>query len=181
MISTNNAVSKTSSNKSTTVTDSCSFLFVFSRSEPLASSSAAQKLSAASASSSSAKTTGLRGASKSSVASSAGSASASANDPTSSPYRTSEFYIIRVSIGGAESDSRCPETEGVIMYKSIMIGNHERTREVVRSAMMKHGLEGAPESYTLSQVLPEGKGETAGLRLECFFRSPQSTPSSMLI
>merc|ERR1711953_1361904 len=67
-----------------------------------------------------------------------------------SPYRTSEFYIIRVSImtGG-------PETEGVIMYKSIMIGNHERTREVIRNAMMKHGLEGSPDNYTLSQVLPD--------------------------
>ncbi len=153
--------------------------FVCSRSEPLASSSAAQKLSTASAASSSTKA-GFRGASKSSVASSAGSASASANDPASSPYRTSEFYIIRVSIGGAESDSRCPETEGVIMYKSIMIGNHERTREVVRSAMMKHGLEGAPESYTLSQVLPEGKGEATRLRLEYFLSSPRSIPSSML-
>ena len=67
-----------------------------------------------------------------------------------SPYRTSEFYIIRVSImtGG-------PETEGVIMYKSIMIGNHERTREVIRNAMMKHGLEGSPDNYTLAQVLPD--------------------------
>uniref|UniRef100_A0A0K2T7I6 Ral guanine nucleotide dissociation stimulatorlike [Bombyx mori] n=1 Tax=Lepeophtheirus salmonis TaxID=72036 RepID=A0A0K2T7I6_LEPSM len=73
-------------------------------------------------------------------------------DPNSStsPYRNSEFYIIRVSI-----ESSGPETEGVIMYKSIMIGNHERTREVIRNAMMKHGLEGSPESYTLSQCLPD--------------------------
>ena len=41
------------------------------------------------------------------------------------------------------------------MYKSIMIGNHERTREVIRNAMMKHGLEGSPDSYTLSQILPD--------------------------
>lgn len=67
-----------------------------------------------------------------------------------SPYKTSEFYIIRVSI-----ESSGPETEGVIMYKSIMIGNHERTREVIRNAMMKHGLEGSPDNYTLSQVLPD--------------------------
>ena len=36
-----------------------------------------------------------------------------------------------------------------------MIGNHERTREVIRNAMMKHGLEGSPDSYTLSQILPD--------------------------
>ena len=78
-----------------------------------------------------------------------------------SPYRTSEFYIIRVSImtGG-------PETEGVIMYKSIMIGNHERTREVIRNAMMKHGLEGSPDNYTLAQVLPD-KGELFWIFADC--------------
>ena len=81
--------------------------------------------------------------------------------PTSeSPYKTSEFYIIRVSI-----ESAGPETEGVIMYKSIMIGNHERTRQVIRNAMMKHGLEGSPDNYTLAQVLPD-KGMT--LTLYCF-------------
>ena len=69
---------------------------------------------------------------------------------TESPYRTSEFYIIRVSI-----ESSGPETEGVIMYKSIMVSNHERTGAVIRSAMMKHGLEGSPENYTLSQLLPD--------------------------
>ncbi len=82
------------------------------------------------------------------------SSSKSAIKPTpESPYKTSEFYIIRVSI-----EASGPETEGVIMYKSIMIGNHERTREVIRNAMMKHGLEGSPDNYTLSQVLPD-KGE----------------------
>ena len=69
---------------------------------------------------------------------------------TESPYRTSEFYIIRVSI-----ESSGPETEGVIMYKSIMVSNHERTGSVIRSAMMKHGLEGSPDNYTLSQILPD--------------------------
>ena len=48
---------------------------------------------------------------------------------------------------------------GVIMYKSIMIANSERTPAVIRSAMMKHGLEGSPENFTLSQLLPE-KGES---------------------
>ena len=73
---------------------------------------------------------------------------------TESPYKTSEFYIIRVSI-----ESPGPATEGVIMYKSIMVANHERTGSVIRSAMMKHGLEGSPDNYTLSQLLPD-KGKT---------------------
>ena len=81
----------------------------------------------------------------------ASSSSKSLTKPSAdSPYRTSEFYIIRVSI-----ETGGPETEGVIMYKSIMIGNHERTREVIRNAMMKHGLEGTPDSYTLAQILPD--------------------------
>merc|ERR1719471_2110274 len=86
-----------------------------------------------------------RSASKTSVGS-----GGSAGSSTDSPYRTSDFYIIRVSI-----EENGPETEGVIMYKSIMIANSERTPAVIRSAMMKHGLEGSPENFTLSQLLPE--------------------------
>jgi hypothetical protein len=44
---------------------------------------------------------------------------------------------------------------GVIMYKSIMVGNHERTKEVIHNAMLKHGLGGSPENYSLSQLLPD--------------------------
>ena len=36
-----------------------------------------------------------------------------------------------------------------------MIANSERTPAVIRSAMMKHGLEGSPENFTLSQLLPD--------------------------
>lgn len=41
------------------------------------------------------------------------------------------------------------------MYKSIMVGNHERTKDVIHNAMLKHGLGGCPENYSLSQLLPE--------------------------
>merc|ERR1711981_1238290 len=70
--------------------------------------------------------------------------------PLADPYRSPDFYIIRVSLEAATE-----ATEGVIMYKSIMLSNREHTREVICSAMLKHGLEGAPEDFTLSQVLPD--------------------------
>merc|ERR1712088_461293 len=66
------------------------------------------------------------------------------------PYRSPDFYIIRVSWGD-ETEA----TEGVIMYKSIMLSNREHTREVICSAMLKHGLEGSPDDFTLSQLLPD--------------------------
>jgi len=66
------------------------------------------------------------------------------------PYRSPDFYIIRVSWGD-ETEA----TEGVIMYKSIMLSNREHTREVICSAMMKHGVEGNPDDFTLSQLLPD--------------------------
>jgi len=53
------------------------------------------------------------------------------------------------------------------MYKSIMISNYEKTREVIRSAMMKHGLEGSPEGYTLSQLLPDKGEDEAAIVAEC--------------
>ena len=66
------------------------------------------------------------------------------------PYRSPDFYIIRVSL-----EVSTQATEGVIMYKSIMLSNREHTREVICSAMLKHGLEGSPDEFTLSQLLPD--------------------------
>ncbi|XP_066147548.1 ral guanine nucleotide dissociation stimulator-like 1 isoform X2 [Euwallacea fornicatus] len=61
-----------------------------------------------------------------------------------------DFYIIKVTY---ETDN--PETEGIVLYKSIMLSNNERTPQVIRNAMYKLGLEGSPDQYTLAQVLPE--------------------------
>lgn len=52
-----------------------------------------------------------------------------------------------------ESDN--VETDGVILYKSIMLSNNERTPQVIRNAMLKLGIEGNPDQYTLAQVLPD--------------------------
>jgi len=41
------------------------------------------------------------------------------------------------------------------MYKSIMLSNREHTREVICSAMLKHGIEGSPEEFNLAQMLPD--------------------------
>lgn len=48
-----------------------------------------------------------------------------------------------------------PETEGVILYKSIMLSNNERTPQVIRNAMLKLNIEGNPDQFTLAQVLPD--------------------------
>lgn len=61
-----------------------------------------------------------------------------------------DFYVIRVTY---ESDN--VETEGVVLYKSIMLCNNERTPQVIRNAMLKLNLEGDPDGYTLAQVLPD--------------------------
>lgn len=61
-----------------------------------------------------------------------------------------DFYIIKVT---CETDSA--ELEGIVLYKSIMLSNNERTPQVVRNAMMKLGMEGDPDQFTLSQILPD--------------------------
>ncbi|KAL5292180.1 RGL1 family protein [Megaselia abdita] len=63
---------------------------------------------------------------------------------------TPDFYIIRVTY---ETDN--VELDGIVLYKSIMLGNNERTPNVIRNAMMKLDMEGDPERYTLAQVLPD--------------------------
>ncbi|XKL63502.1 hypothetical protein PGB90_005866 [Kerria lacca] len=79
------------------------------------------------------------------------SASASATD--TSPARSNfspDSYIIRVTI---ETD--LAETDGIVLYKSIMLNNNERTHQVIRNAMLKLGIQGNPENYTLSQILAD--------------------------
>ncbi|XP_024935560.1 ral guanine nucleotide dissociation stimulator isoform X2 [Cephus cinctus] len=70
--------------------------------------------------------------------------------PTHSHKSSPDFYIIKVTM---ESDS--VETEGVVLYKSIMLSNNERTPQVIRNAMLKLNIEGSPDQYTLAQVLPD--------------------------
>lgn len=61
-----------------------------------------------------------------------------------------DFYIIRVTY---ETDN--VELDGIVMYKSIMLGNNERTPQVIRNSMMKLALDGDPDKWTLAQCLPE--------------------------
>jgi ral guanine nucleotide dissociation stimulator-like 1 len=61
-----------------------------------------------------------------------------------------DFYIIKVTHETDHADK-----DGVVLYKSIMLCNNERTPTVIRNAMMKLGLEGDPDKFSLSQVLPE--------------------------
>ncbi|XP_077275034.1 ral guanine nucleotide dissociation stimulator-like isoform X2 [Temnothorax americanus] len=72
------------------------------------------------------------------------------SSPSHSHKSSPDFYIIKVTM---ETDN--VETEGVVLYKSIMLSNNERTPQVIRNAMLKLGLEGSPDQYTLAQVLPD--------------------------
>ncbi|XP_043220059.1 ral guanine nucleotide dissociation stimulator-like 1 isoform X1 [Amphibalanus amphitrite] len=69
-----------------------------------------------------------------------------------SPYITPDFYIIRVTIR-----TSAHETEGINLYKSIMLSNSERTPQVIRNAMIKHDVEGNTDDYVLAQLLPDGE------------------------
>ncbi|GAB6031488.1 hypothetical protein CHUAL_009256 [Chamberlinius hualienensis] len=77
----------------------------------------------------------------------------SSTSSPSSPYKTPDFYVIRVSLENEKSS----EQDGVILYKSIMLSNSEHTPIVIRNAMLKHSLEGDPDDYCLVQQLPNGE------------------------
>uniref|UniRef100_A0A182LXN5 Guanine-nucleotide releasing factor n=1 Tax=Anopheles culicifacies TaxID=139723 RepID=A0A182LXN5_9DIPT len=69
-----------------------------------------------------------------------------------SPLKSSspDFYIIKVTY-----ETEQVELDGIVLYKSIMLANNERTPQVIRNAMLKLGLEGDPDRYTLAQMLPD--------------------------
>ncbi|GLG99012.1 Guanine nucleotide-releasing factor 2 [Gryllus bimaculatus] len=78
------------------------------------------------------------------------SLSVPSHTPSSLQQKSHDFYIIRVTV-----ETSSDEIDGIVLYKSIMLSNNERTPQVIRNAMLKLGLEGNPESYTLAQVLPD--------------------------
>ncbi|XP_050670284.1 ral guanine nucleotide dissociation stimulator-like 1 isoform X2 [Leptidea sinapis] len=79
-----------------------------------------------------------------------GSSSSSIPSLDVSSSSAPDFYIIRVTY---ETD--CVETDGVVLYKSIMLSNNEKTPQVIRNSMLKLNLDGDPDAYTLAQVLPD--------------------------
>lgn len=76
------------------------------------------------------------------------------NAKNSSPYQSNTFpcdyYIIRVGLGIDLNG-----LNGTVLYKSIVVGSNERTQQVIRNCMVKLGIEGNPEDYTLAQILPD--------------------------
>lgn len=70
------------------------------------------------------------------------------NSPHKNP--SPDFYIIRVTF-----ETENVELDGIVLYKSIMLGNNERTPQVIKNSMLKLGLDGDPDKYTLAQVLPD--------------------------
>lgn len=70
------------------------------------------------------------------------------NSPHKNP--SPDFYIIRVTY-----ETENIELDGIVLYKSIMLGNNERTPQVIKNSMLKLGLDGDPDKYTLAQVLPD--------------------------
>lgn len=70
------------------------------------------------------------------------------NSPHKNP--SPDFYIIRVTY-----ETENVELDGIVLYKSIMLGNNERTPQVIKNSMLKLGLDGDPDKYTLAQVLPD--------------------------
>lgn len=61
-----------------------------------------------------------------------------------------DFYIIKVTC-----ETSSAELDGIVLYKSIMLSNNERTPQVIRNAMIKLGLEGDPDRFSLAQILPD--------------------------
>lgn len=67
-----------------------------------------------------------------------------------SPGANSPFYIVRITL-----DTDSVPQDGIVVYKSMMVRNNERTPQVIRNALMKLGIEDNIANYTLAQRLPD--------------------------
>ncbi|XP_050398987.2 ral guanine nucleotide dissociation stimulator-like 1 isoform X1 [Patella vulgata] len=82
--------------------------------------------------------------------SSTSSVVSSDSDNPSSPFRSSDTYVIRVSVNStSDSDTH--------VYKSIMLTNTDHTHTVISKVLEKYCMEGKPEDYRLLQILEDGE------------------------
>ncbi|XP_013115996.1 ral guanine nucleotide dissociation stimulator-like 1 isoform X2 [Stomoxys calcitrans] len=67
-----------------------------------------------------------------------------------SPGANADFYIVKITL-----ESETMPQDGIVVYKSMMVKNNERTPQVIRNALMKLGIEDEADNYTLAQRLPD--------------------------
>ncbi|XP_073840173.1 ral guanine nucleotide dissociation stimulator-like isoform X2 [Musca autumnalis] len=67
-----------------------------------------------------------------------------------SPGANADFYIVKITL-----ESETMPQDGIVVYKSMMVKNNERTPQVIRNALMKLGIEDDADNYTLAQRLPD--------------------------
>ncbi|CAL1534302.1 unnamed protein product [Lymnaea stagnalis] len=77
--------------------------------------------------------------------------SSDSDSPSShTPFKSSDSYVIRVSIDTSKNDT-------AHVYKSIMLMNSDHTHTVIGKILDKYGIEGQVENYCLLQILPDGE------------------------
>ncbi|XP_041370926.1 ral guanine nucleotide dissociation stimulator-like isoform X2 [Gigantopelta aegis] len=74
----------------------------------------------------------------------------SSDSDCTSPYRSSDTCVIRVSL----ETSLIANTH---IYKSIMLKNTDHTHTTIKKILEKYSVEGPPEDYCLLQILPDGE------------------------
>ncbi|XP_037823084.1 ral guanine nucleotide dissociation stimulator-like 1 isoform X1 [Lucilia sericata] len=67
-----------------------------------------------------------------------------------SPGANADFYIVKITL-----ETETMPQDGIVVYKSMMVKNNERTPQVIRNALMKLGIEDDPDNYILAQRLPD--------------------------
>uniref|UniRef100_A0A131Z525 Ral guanine nucleotide dissociation stimulator-like 1 n=1 Tax=Rhipicephalus appendiculatus TaxID=34631 RepID=A0A131Z525_RHIAP len=80
--------------------------------------------------------------------------------PPPTPPHDPDLKVIRVSLDptlAAGQGSPSGMNQGTTLYKSILLSNGDHTPTVVRNALEKHGLEGDPDEYELTQQLPDSE------------------------
>ncbi|XP_012943845.1 ral guanine nucleotide dissociation stimulator-like 1 isoform X1 [Aplysia californica] len=69
---------------------------------------------------------------------------------THTPFKSSDSYVIKVSMETGQNDT-------THVYKSIMLMNSDHTQVVIEKILEKYGVDGRPDQFCLLQLLPDGE------------------------
>uniref|UniRef100_A0A5S6R1A6 Ras-GEF domain-containing protein n=1 Tax=Trichuris muris TaxID=70415 RepID=A0A5S6R1A6_TRIMR len=88
-----------------------------------------------------------------------------------------DCYIVKVTLDKTLQAGSNYET----LYKSVKLENSDRTRDLIRKALVKHGVQSNTDQFSIAQILPNGKRLELPDRVNAFYAVSPCNPMTFIL
>ncbi|CDW52114.1 ral guanine nucleotide exchange; ral guanine nucl eotide dissociation [Trichuris trichiura] len=88
-----------------------------------------------------------------------------------------DCYIVKVTLDKSLQTSSTYET----LYKSVKLENSDRTKDLIRKALVKHGVQSNADQFSIAQILPNGKRLELPDRVNAFYAVSPCNPMMFIL